>query len=86
LTDTTTGGDHTATVEGGKTYKIMTNAVAGWVFGIAAITSAANILWFCPPSSTVVITVPQGYTSLHYEALVNSATCYMVEMAVNLGD
>jgi hypothetical protein len=81
ITDATTGGDHyDVTLTPGKTYKIMADATGGWLFGVAAVTSAANVLWFCPPSGVMCFTMPLGYTALHYECLVNSGNCYLVEM------
>ena len=80
LTDTTTGGDHTQTLVGGHTYKAMANSIGDWVFGIAAITAAANIMWFLPANQVMVFTMPVGYTALHYECLTNTGTCYLVEL------
>ena len=77
LTDASTGADHTTTLTQGKTYKVMTNATGG----IATTATAANILWFLPPSAVMVFTMPIGYTTLHYQGLVNDSTCYIVELA-----
>jgi len=80
LTDAATGGDHTTTLTAGKTYVVMTNATGGMIFGIAAVTTAANIIWFLPPNSIMSFHMPVGYTTLHYAGLVNDSTCYLVEL------
>lgn len=84
LTDAATGADHTETLVAGRTYKLMADATGGWVFGIATVATAANIIWFVPPSGVVCITMPPGYTVLHYMCLVNGGKCYIAKMADNV--
>jgi len=82
ITDATVGGDHTQTVVSGATYQIMTDATTGgaFLFGIATTATAANVIWFMPESSVRVITIPVGYTSLHYQALANGASAYISKL------
>ena len=79
LTDAATGGDETTTVVPGATYALTTNdtAVNTFVLGVATILTAANILWVCPPASTVLIRVPDNVTTLHYESLVNGGVAFL---------
>jgi hypothetical protein len=77
LTDATIGADHTQTVVAGALYAVtFVSAVTGLAmyFGIAAVTSDVNVLWICVPYETIVIKIPIGITSLHYEGAVNGAT------------
>ena len=65
-----------ATVVAGATYAIT--AVAGWfVFGLATTATAANIVWACYQGETIVIKVPVGYTSLHYQSGSDNRTAYL---------
>lgn len=86
LTDAATGGDETATVEQGHLYAFTCRpapVASGnatditFVFGLAAITTAANIVWVCTPGNTILIQIPQGYTTLHYMSLANSGSGYL---------
>ena len=82
ITDVAAGADYTETVVAGATYKIMSDATASaaWLFGIATTATEANVLWFMPAGSAeVVIKIPAGYTSLHYQALA-AASCYVVRL------
>ena len=89
LTDAATGGDHTATVEQGTVYAFTNRPAAvadgtatdnTFVFGLATILTAANILWVCPPGQTIIIQIPIGYVALHYESLVNGGSGYLREL------
>ncbi len=83
ITDVTAdGGDHTETVEAGETYKVMTDGTTdgAFLFGIATTATAANVLWFMPESSVLVIKIPSGITSLHYQALAGGASAYLVKL------
>lgn len=84
LTDAATGGDETTTVTPGATYALTTNdtAVNTFVLGIATILTAANILWVCPPASTIIIRVPDDAATLHYESLVNGGVAYLRRLAM----
>lgn len=79
-TDSTTGGDHELTLAAGKAYLVMTTGTGGFIFGLAATTTAGNIRWMCPANWAVVIRMPIGYTTLHYQGLVNGSTFYIVEL------
>ena len=65
-----------ATVVAGASYAIT--AVEGWfIFGIATTATAANIIWVCTQGQTIVIKVPAGYTSLHYQSGSDDRTAYL---------
>ena len=83
ITDgTADGGDHTETVVAGATYKIMTDGTTdgAFLFGIATTATEANVIWFMPESSVLVIKIPTGKTSLHYQALAGAASAYIVRL------
>ena len=82
ITDDTAGADHTVTVVAGATYQIMVDNTTGgaFLFGIATTDTAANVIWFMPPESVRVITIPTGYTSLHYQSLASGGSAYLVKM------
>lgn len=79
-TDAATGDDHELTLEAGKAYLVMTTGTGGFIFGLAATTTAANIRWMCPANWAVVLRMPIGYTTLHYQGLVDGSTFYIVEL------
>lgn len=79
-TDAAIGGDHELTLAAGKAYLVMTTTTGAFIFGLAAVTTAANIRWMCPAGWAVVIRMPIGYTTLHYASLVNGGTIYVVEL------
>jgi len=80
LTDAIIGADHTATVVAGATYvatyiaAITDSTAMSMNFGIADVTTDANVLWVCTPYESCVIHIPEGYTTLHYEGAVNGAS------------
>ncbi|KKK51312.1 hypothetical protein LCGC14_3116200 [marine sediment metagenome] len=83
ITDATAdGGDHTETVVAGATYKIMTDGTTdgAFLFGILTTATAANVIWFMPESSVLVIKIPSGVTALHYQALAGTASAYIVRL------
>ncbi len=82
IIDGATGADHTETVVAGATYKIMTDGTTdgAFLFGIATTATAANVLWFLPESSVLVIKIPAGYTSLHYQSLASGGSAYIVRL------
>ena len=81
ITDTTTGGDETQTgLVAGQMYQIMAGIVGGFILGVAAVTSAENVLWFVPAGQARCFRMPFGYTTLHFMGLVNSSTAYIVKM------
>lgn len=68
--------DTEATVVAGASYAIT--AVEGWfVFGVATTATAANIIWVCTQGQTIVIKIPLGYTSLHYQSGSDDRTAYL---------
>lgn len=83
LIDAATGADHTATVVGGKSYLFVGNATGMTLFGILAVTTAANIAWACPVNGAIVINVPQGEATLHYMSNVNGGGGYLTEIKRN---
>lgn len=84
-TDAATGGDHTLTVVGGASYLVMADATGNFLFGIADVTTAANVMWMCPASHAIVINVPDGYTSLHYQCDSNGGTLRLSRLYRNPG-
>lgn len=82
ITDSSTGADHAVTVVAGATYKIMIDITSGgaFLFGIATTDTAANVIWFAPEKSVLVIKIPAGETSLHYQALAGTASAYLVRL------
>lgn len=82
LTNGTADADTSATVEAGKSYAITAFKTGGFYFGLAAISTAANIIWACPLGETIIIKIPVGYTTLHYATSVNSGVAYLRELAV----
>lgn len=79
---TADGGDHVETVEAGATYQIMVDDTTdgAFLFGLATTVTPANILWFMPPLTVRVITIPAGHTSLHYQSLATDGSAYLVKM------
>lgn len=77
LTDATIGGDHNVTVVAGEVYAFTAALTGSFFFGIAAVTSAANIIWVCGLYDTIVMKIPVGITTLHYAGSVNGATGYL---------
>ena len=58
--------DAAITVVAGVMYAI-TSLYGHHMFGIATTGTAANVIWACPAGKTIIIRVPLGYTSLHYQ-------------------
>lgn len=81
LTDAATGGDETQAVIAGGVYVFTCRPDATnddtFIFGVAAVTTAANILWVCVPGETVIIQVPDDVTTLHYMSLTNGGSGYL---------
>jgi hypothetical protein len=86
LTDAATGGDHTQTLTDTDVYVVMADTTAGgaWLLGVADVTTAANALWFVPVGGMLAFRMPQGYTTLHYEALANGASLYIAKLDDNM--
>jgi hypothetical protein len=77
LTHGTAGTDVSATVEAGAKYAFTAQTVGGFFFGLAAVTTPANIVWACPLHQTITIVIPAGETVLHYAPDTNSAVGYL---------
>ena len=77
LTNATKDTDTSATVVAGAKYALTAQTVGGFYLGVAAITTAANIVWCCPLGETIIIVIPTGITTLHYAADTNSAVGYL---------
>ena len=84
-TDAVTGGDHTLTVVGGKSYLVMATDVGNFIFGILTVATAANIAWMCPKNQAIVINMPENETSLHYMGDTNDSVIYLTEIYRNPG-
>ncbi len=70
----------TIDVESGKMYAI-TSLIGAHVFGIATTATAANCIWAAPAGKTIVIRVPIGYTTLHYQTPSDSRVFYIRKLA-----
>lgn len=77
LTDAAIGGDHSCTVVAGESYAFTAALTGSFFFGVADITTAANIIWACGLYDTIVMKIPQGITVLHYAGSANGATGYL---------
>jgi hypothetical protein len=54
------------TVVAGAMYAI-TCIKGAHIFGIATTDTATNVVWACGSGHTIVLRVPFGYTSLHFQ-------------------
>lgn len=70
----------TITVEQGKMYAI-TSIDGSHVFGIATTATAANCVWAVGEGRTIVIRVPIGYTTLHYQTSDDNRVFYIRKLA-----
>lgn len=52
-------------VVAGASYAV-TVRIGFFLFGLAATTAAANVIWICPANQTIIIKIPAGYTKLYY--------------------
>lgn len=77
LADAVIGGDDTVTVVAGAVYAITCTAVGAMILGIAAVTTAANIIWVVPANGEAIIVIPSGATALHFAGTVNTTTAYL---------
>jgi len=76
LVDATIGADIELTVVAGGVYAVTASA-QGFVFGIADVTTAANVIWVATVYETIIIQIPTTVTTLHYQGIANSAAGYM---------
>lgn len=80
-TDAATGGDHTLTVVAGGKYLVTCTTQA--VFGLADVTTAANVRWIVPANFPTIIDLgADSGTTLHYEADVNGGIVRLVQLDV----
>lgn len=70
LAATGPGDDHTQDVTAGARYAVTVPIDGGlFLFSITGVTStAANREWVCVEGNTIIIKIPQGKTTLYYEA------------------
>lgn len=68
------------TVVAGESYAIT--SIGFHVLGIATTATAANIIWAVSDGHTIVIKIPAGYTSLHYQTPSNTRTLYLRKLTV----
>jgi hypothetical protein len=80
LTQGTAGTETTATVVAGSRYRFTAYITGGFRFGLATVATDGNVQWVCPLYHSIEITIPQGYTTLHYTTDVNSALGFLVEL------
>ncbi len=66
-----------ATVVAGATYAFTAMRGGGFFFGLAAVSTVANIGWACPLRGTVIIVIPEGNTTLYYSAESNNGNGYL---------
>lgn len=83
LTNAAKDTNTTATVVGGKRYRITALVTGGLYLGLADVTTAANVRWVVPLHQSAEIQIPYGYTSLHYATDTNNAIGYLVEIKQN---
>lgn len=66
------GEAKSATVVGGAMYAFTATRNASFYFGIAAVATAANVMWACGLYDTITIVIPSGITTLYYSASENN--------------
>lgn len=81
LTQGTAGTDTEATVVAGATYAFTAQKTGGFMFGVATMATAANILWCAALYQTVTIVIPAGITTLHYTTDTNSGVGYLRKLS-----
>lgn len=77
LTNAAADTNTEATVVAGGTYAITSLNTGGFLFGLATTATAANIVWACALYNTIVIKIPAGYTTLHYQTDANDGLAYL---------
>jgi len=83
LTNAAADTNTTCTVEGGKRYRFSCLSLGGFYFGLADVTTAANVRWACPLGITCELQIPEGVTTLHYATTINDGVGYLVELHDN---
>lgn len=85
-TFTTNGSTNTNssdTVVSGRTYAVTnTDKTDGVLFGIATTATAANVLWAGGPWETIIITIPEGQTTLHHQSVGTSIALRVRKLAL----
>lgn len=80
LTNAAADTDTEATVVAGKRYRFTSLLTGGFYFGLADVTTADNVRWVCPLYKSIEITIPTGYTVLHYATTAINGIGYLVEL------
>lgn len=80
LYDAAIGADIEQAVEASKTYRVTASITGGFLLGIADVTNNGNVLWVCPLAQSILIKIPLGVTTLHYQADTNGAYGRLVEV------
>jgi hypothetical protein len=70
----------TITVVAGKSYAI-TSIDGTHIFGIATTATATNVVWAVGEGKTIIIRIPHGYTSLHYQTPSSNRKFVLRELA-----
>ncbi|KKM21604.1 hypothetical protein LCGC14_1633740 [marine sediment metagenome] len=60
------------TVVAGATYAFTATRGGSFYFGIAAVATAANVVWACGLYDTIIIVIPTDYTTLYYSSSQNN--------------
>ena len=71
----------TITVVAGATYAI-TSITGSHIFGLATTATDANCVWAVGQGNTIVIKIPAGYTTLHYQTPSDSRVFYLRQLTV----
>jgi hypothetical protein len=68
------------TVVAGEMYAI-TCIKGAHIFGIATTDTTTNVVWACGSGHTIVIRIPYGYTSLHFQTPDSSRRFILRQLA-----
>lgn len=79
-TNGTKDTDGTLTVLAGETYVFTSQITGGFYLGVADVTTDANKLWCCPIYQSVIFTIPEGITTLHFATDTNSGVGYLRQL------
>jgi hypothetical protein len=77
LTNASADTNTTATVVAGGVYAITALNTGGFLFGLATTATAANIIWVGTLYRTIIVRIPLGYTTLHYQTDTNNGMAYL---------
>lgn len=81
LTNASADTDTSATVVGGKRYVFTSMKTGAFYFGVADVTTPANVAWVCPLEKTIIIVIPAGVTTLHYATDTINGKGYLRELS-----